>query len=140
MKGNGFDGHANIRGDFPGGWEGDTLNYFTRMPEHEKAMRDYTARLFNYRKKSMALRRGSMTHYLPQDNVYTYFRYDATTQKRVMTILNLAHESRTLDLTKFEEIAGARLQGTDITTGKKVDANGTLTVGAREAVVVAIGE
>lgn len=140
MKGNGFDGHANIRGDFPGGWEGDTLNYFTRMPEHEKAMRDYTARLFNYRKKSMALRRGSMTHYLPQDNVYTYFRYDATTQKRVMTILNLAQESRTLDLTKFEEIAGARLQGTDITTGKKVDADGTLTVGAREAVVVAIGE
>lgn len=29
MDGNGFDGHANIRHDFPGGWPGDSINAFT---------------------------------------------------------------------------------------------------------------
>lgn len=139
MSGNGFEGHANIRRDFPGGWEGDAQDYFGAMPEKEKAMYDYTARLFSFRKKSMALRRGSMTHYLPEGNVYVYFRYDAVTQTRVMTVLNLSHESRSLDLTRFaEDLCGDGVKGVDVVSGKSIDSKGSLSVGAREAMVIAI--
>ncbi len=139
MEGNGFDGHANIRKDFPGGWAGDTLNYFTNMPEREKAMHDYTARLFNFRKTSMALRRGSMTHFAPRENVYVFFRYDATTLARVMVVLNLADEDRTIDLTRFDEqIAGGKVKGTDVVTGEKVDMDGVMKIGGREAAVISI--
>lgn len=138
MEGNGFDGHANIRRDFPGGWEGDTLNFFNAMPEREKAMRDYTTRLFNFRKKSMALRRGSMTHYATQGNVYVFFRYDAVTRASVMTILNLAKEDRELDLGRFDQLEGNSIKGIDIVSQQRVSAQGKLTIGARQAMVIAM--
>lgn len=141
MKGNGFDGHANIRRDFPGGWKGDSANYFREMPAAEKDMYDYTARLFTFRKKNMALRRGSMTHYLPQENVYVFFRHDATTQTTVMTVLNLAHEQRNLDLSRFaENLCGTGIKGVDIVSGADIDAEGTLAVGARQAMVISINK
>lgn len=136
MRGNGFDGHANIRRDFPGGWEGDKLNFFTNRTDSAAAMYDYTARLFNFRKESMPLRRGSMTHYAPEGNVYVYFRYDAVTRRQVMTVLNLSREARELDLGRFTQIAGGRLGGVDIVSGKTVEAQGTMSVGAREAMVI----
>ena len=136
MKGNGNDGHANIRGDFPGGWANDTINYFTQMPAAPKAMYDYIARLFNFRQKSMAIRRGSMTQYTTEGNVYTFFRYDATTRQQVMTILNLAKEDREISLERYNQIPNAHLVGTDITTGNAVDANGKITVKARTAMVI----
>lgn len=139
MRGNGFDGHANIRRDFPGGWAADSLNFFTSMPDAEKDMLDYTARLFNFRKKSMALRRGSMTHYLPEANVYVFFRYDAVTHGRVMTVLNLAREERTLDLDRFaSDLCGNGVKGVDVVSGESVDSKGSITVGARQAMVIDI--
>lgn len=139
MRGNGFDGHANIRRDFPGGWAADFLDYFSSMPADAKYMRDYTARLFNFRKKSMALRRGSMTHYLPQGNVYVFFRYDAVTQSRVMTILNLANESRTLDLGRYaDDLCGEEVKGVDVVSGQSLDCKGSMTVAGRQAMVISI--
>lgn len=138
MKGNGNDGHANIRGDFPGGWAADSLNFFTNMPARQKAMYDYIARLFNFRQKNMAIRRGSMTQYTTEGNVYTFFRYDATTRQQVMTILNLAKEDREISLARYDQIPDAHLVGTDITTGNAVDAQDKLTVKARTAMVVSL--
>ena len=138
MKGNGNDGHANIRGDFPGGWAADSLNYFTNMPDRQKAMYDYIARLFNFRQNNMALRRGSMTQYTTEGNVYSFFRYDSTTRQKVMTILNLANEDRVISLARYDQIPNAHLVGTDITTGNAVDAQDKITVKARTAMVISL--
>ncbi len=136
MKGNGFDGHANIRRDFPGGWQADSLNFFNAMPAKEKAMYDYTSRLFKFRQKSMAIRRGTMTQYVTEANVYVFFRYDSTTRQQVMTILNLANEDRVVNLNRFSQVTGNHLTGTDIVSGEKVDAQENLTVKARTAMVI----
>lgn len=136
MKGNGFDGHANIRHDFPGGWQADTLDFFNAMPSKEKAMYDYTSRLFKFRQKSMAIRRGTMTQYVTEANVYVFFRYDSTTRQQVMTILNLANEDRDINLNRFSQVTGNHLTGTDIVSGDKVDAQEKLTIKARTAMVI----
>ena len=136
MKGNGFDGHANIRRDFPGGWQADTLDFFNAMPSKEKAMYDYTSRLFKFRQKSMAIRRGTMTQYVTEGNVYVFFRYDSTTRQQVMTILNLANEDKEVNLNRFSQVTGNHLTGTDIVSGDKVDAQEKLTIKARTAMVI----
>ncbi len=136
MTGNGLDGHANIRRDFPGGWQGDSVDYFTAMPAREKAMYDYTARLFKFRRGSVALRRGSMTQYTTEGNVYVYFRTDAMTRQQVMVVLNLANEDREIDLGRFSQVSGGHLTGMDIVSNETVDAQGKLKVGARTAMVV----
>ncbi len=136
MTGNGFDGHANIRRDFPGGWQEDSVSYFTAMPEREKAMYDYTARLFNFRQGSVALRRGTMTQYTTEGNVYVFFRMDAMTRQQVMVVLNLAKEDREIDLGRFSQVTGAHLAGQDIVSNQVVDAQGKLVVKGRTAMVV----
>lgn len=136
MTGNGFDGHANIRRDFPGGWQEDSVSYFTAMPEREKAMYDYTARLFNFRQGSVALRRGTMTQYTTEGNVYVFFRVDAMTRQQVMVVLNLAKEDREIDLGRFSQVTGAHLAGQDIVSNQVVDAQGKLVVKGRTAMVV----
>ncbi|MDY4520422.1 MAG: glycoside hydrolase family 13 protein [Bacteroidales bacterium] len=138
MKGNGGEGHANIRRDFPGGWEGDKVNLFTSRTGAEADMYDYTARLFQFRQKSQALRRGQMTHYLPQGNVYVFFRTDMLSGEKVMVVLNLAQEERTLDVKRFVDITKSGIHGTDIVSGATIDANDKLTVGAREAMVISM--
>lgn len=136
MTGNGFDGHANIRRDFPGGWQEDSVSYFTAMPEREKAMYDYTARLFNFRQGSVALRRGTMTQYTTEGNVYVFFRVDAMTRQQVMVVLNLAKEDREIDLGRFSQVTGAHLAGQDVVSNQVVDAQGKLVVKGRTAMVV----
>ena len=136
MTGNGFDGHANIRRDFPGGWQEDSVSYFTAMPEREKAMYDYTARLFNFRQGSVALRRGTMTQYTTEGNVYVFFRMDAMTRQQVMVVLNLAKEDREIDLGRFSQVTGAHLAGQDVVSNQVVDAQGKLVVKGRTAMVV----
>lgn len=139
MAGNGFDGHANIRHDFPGGWAGDKTDLFAdHTTGAEGEMYAYTSRLFKFRQKSMALRRGTMTHYTPEGNVYTFFRYDATTRSRVMVILNLATEERELSLNRFAELTDGTITGTDIVSGKEVNAKGSLKVEPRTAMVIGI--
>lgn len=136
MRGNGYDGHANIRRDFPGGWDGDAQNLFANRADSVAGMYDYTARLFKFRQGSMALRRGSMTHYVPEGNVYVFFRFDAVTRRQVMTVLNLSREERKLDLGRFSQIEGGRIDGVDIVSGRAVKAQGVMSVGPREAMVI----
>lgn len=129
MAGNGFDGHANIRRDFP-------VEYFQKMPDGPRQMRDYVARLFNFRKTSKALLRGSMTQYIPQSGLYVFFRTDAASGERVLTALNLDREERTLDPADFPEMSGAALAYDVLTEGKR-DVAKPFKVPARHAAVIA---
>src|SRR5690606_17638743 len=68
MKGSGD--HGVIREDFPGGWPGDTRNAFTedgRTKEEQEAY-EFLRRMLNWRKTSDAMARGTLKHFIPQDN------------------------------------------------------------------------
>ncbi len=103
MTGLEHKGHGDIRKDFPGGWSSDSLNAFSRQgrtEEQNKAF-DFMRRLLQWRKTNATVQFGKLTHYIPENGVYVYFRY--TDQSSVMVLLNNADEDRIVDLSRFAE-------------------------------------
>lgn len=96
--------HGLIRTDFPGGWEGDTVNAFTGegLTDEQKDMQSFIKKLFNYRKNSKAIHEGKTVHFAPF--VGTYFLYRTFGDETVVLILNKNEELITIDLNYQEEI------------------------------------
>jgi neopullulanase len=92
-----------VRGDFFGGWKEDASNKFTRTGRtaQENEVHDWTSTLAQFRKRSTALRSGKMMQYVPEDWVYTYFRYD--TKQTVMIVMNTSADEKTVDPARFDE-------------------------------------
>ncbi len=92
-----------VRQDFPGGWAGDSVNKFTKEGRSikENEIWNHLSSLANFRKRSTAITNGKMMQFIPQDGVYTYFRYDD--KQTVMVVMNTAKENKTVVLKRFEE-------------------------------------
>ncbi|MFV0153714.1 glycoside hydrolase family 13 protein [Empedobacter falsenii] len=114
MRGDKSKGDADIRRDFPGGWKADQQNAFTNEGRtlEQKQFHDFTAKVFNWRKNKEVIRSGKTKHYMPQQNVYVYFRYNE--KESVMVVLNANPEKQTFKLDRFTE----SLDG--ITSGKEI--------------------
>lgn len=133
-KDNGGDGE--IRQDFPGGWTGDKNNAFlpSGRTETQKEYHDYTAKLFNWRKTNDAVHFGKMKHYIPENNVYVYFRY--TNEKSVMIVINNNLKPETIALDRFQESILNHTSGKNIITGNQIDLKTTLTIEEQTAVIL----
>ncbi len=134
--GNAAPSHGNIRKDFPGGWPGDPANKFVeagRTPQENEAY-NYARALIRYHRNTSALQRGKLMQFVPENSVYTYFRYDDA--KTVMVVLNTANQERTITTERFAE----RMQGFsgahDVVTGAKVGDLSKLVLGKNSAVVL----
>jgi hypothetical protein len=77
---------------------------------------------------------GTLTHFIPQDDTYVYFRHDA--DDTVTVVLKNAEESRTLDLDRFAERLRGHTAGHDVISGETVTLTDTLTVPARTPMVL----
>jgi len=92
-----------VRLDFLGGWKGDQQNKFTESgrtaPENE--IFNWTRKLANFRKNASAIKSGKLMQYVPEEAVYTYFRYDA--KQTVMIVMNTANEEKTIQPARFAE-------------------------------------
>ncbi|MEH0154840.1 glycoside hydrolase family 13 protein [Limibacter armeniacum] len=133
----GSDGQR--RGDFYGGWKGDTKNAFTGagLTEKEKEAQQYFSRLLNWRKNNTAVTDGKFKHYAPQKNdVYIYFRY--TDNEKVMVLLNKNSEAVTLDLKRYSEMIDSSFKAKDIVSGKEMEVAGTLTIPAKTAMILEV--
>ena len=99
------DGYVRL--DFPGGWKGDAQNKFTAAgrSEAENDVFNWTRTIANYRKASSAIKSGKLMQYVPQNGVYTYFRYDA--KQTVMVVMNTGAPEQAIDITRYAE----RLKG-----------------------------
>lgn len=96
--------HGLIRTDFPGGWQGDTVNAFTGegLTALQKDMQLYLKKLLNYRKTSKAIHNGKTLHFAPQDGVYVIARI--AEDETIVHIINKNENPQELDLTRFEEL------------------------------------
>ncbi|MFV0175425.1 glycoside hydrolase family 13 protein [Empedobacter falsenii] len=114
MRGDKSKGDADIRRDFPGGWKADQKNAFTNEGRtlEQKQFHDFTAKVFNWRKNKEVIHSGKTKHYMPQQNIYVYFRYNE--KESVMVVLNANPEKQTFKLDRFTE----SLDG--ITSGKEI--------------------
>ncbi|WP_299123031.1 glycoside hydrolase family 13 protein [uncultured Tenacibaculum sp.] len=96
--------HGLIRTDFPGGWEGDKINAFTKngLSKEQIEMQSFVSKLLTYRKKSKAIQEGKTVHFAPKEGVYVLFRkYE---DEVVVLILNKNDKPYTLDLNRFKEM------------------------------------
>jgi glycosidase len=145
MTGNKDKGDADIRKDFPGGWSGDTNNAFTktgRTEEQEKYFA-FTSKLLNWRKSKEVIHFGKMKHYIPENNVYVYFRYNDPSNsgspkqaESVMVIINNNPESQTFKTNRFSESIPNNLVGKDIVSGKMVDLKNDSSIEGKSVLIL----
>ena len=136
MAGNKDKGDAAIRQDFPGGWEGDTNNAFTdagRTAE-QKQYFEFTAKLFNWRKTQTAIHSGKMTHYIPENNVYVYFRYNA--DETVMVIINNSNDKKTVATDRFKENIKNFTSGREVITAQTFDITKEVTLEPKSVLIL----
>ncbi len=136
MTGLEHNGHGDIRKDFPGGWPGDTLNAFIaegRTKKQNEAFY-YLKTLMNWRKNKKVIHTGKLTHYIPQDGVYVYFRYNNT--KSVMVLLNNTEEDKTIDCSRFSENLSGYTKGRTVIKQRIIDNLNTITVPAKSPLII----
>ncbi|MBL0013867.1 MAG: glycoside hydrolase family 13 protein [Flavobacterium sp.] len=128
-------GDAAIRQDFPGGWDGDSNNAFTSAgrTSEQKQFFDFTSKLLQWRKTNDAVHYGKMKHYVPENNVYVYFRY--TDNKSVMVVLNNSPKTQTIKTNRFQESIQNYTAGNDVLTGKTMDLKNEITIEAKSALI-----
>jgi glycosidase len=136
MKGDKSKGDADIRRDFPGGWPGDTINAFTdkgRTTE-QKEYFDFSKQVWNWRKGKSVIHTGSFTQFLPQNNVYVYFRHNEN--ETVMVVINNSKEAQTLDLSRFSDLIKKHKSGLDIISGNMISLERTLTIDSKKSFIL----
>ncbi len=136
MSNPGRGDHGLIRGDFPGGWEGDAVDAFTGkgLTDKQKAAKAYTKKILNWRKTASALHNGKLLHYVPERQTYVYFRYND--QQKIMVALNMGEHEQELDLNRFSEAFSTPRSGKDILTDKVHQLTSSLKVPAKTAMII----
>jgi glycosidase len=136
MKGDKGKGDADIRRDFPGGWNGDANNAFTkegRTAEQQKFF-EFSSKLFTWRKSKEVIHSGKMKHYVPDNNAYVYFRYNE--KETVMVIINNNSEKQTLKTNRFKESIQNLKSGKDVLSGKIIDLNNDIEIEGKSAFIL----
>lgn len=145
MAGDKGKGDGDIRRDFPGGWNGDTNNAFTKAgrTEEQNKFYDFTAKLLNWRKTKDVIHFGKTTHYVPENNVYVYFRYNdpsdsepAKQKESVMVVVNNSNEKQTFKTNRFHENIKNYQSGKDIFTETTFDLKNDITIDAKSVLVL----
>ena len=124
------EGDGYLRRDFPGGWEGDKVNCFTRegRTELQNEAFDYTRKLLNFRKGNDAICKGTMKHFAIRNGIYVYER--KYNDSSVVVVMNGTDENQTLNLAPYKEVL-PKSEATDFITGKKVALNDELLLEKR---------
>lgn len=118
--------HGLIRTDFPGGWQGDTVNAFSGegLNADQKDMQFYLKKLLNFRKTSKAIHEGETVHFAPFKGTYLLFR--TLGDETVVHIINKNEKPVTIDLKRYTEM---NLQGktlVNVITGSEFFWNDTM--------------
>ena len=109
-----------VRGDFMGGWKEDAQNKFTEAGRtaKENDVFNYIKTLANFRLKSSAITKGKMMQFVPENGLYTYFRYDE--KETIICIMNTSDEEKNIDVSKnYSDIVKGFSAMTDVITKEK---------------------
>ena len=145
MAGNKDKGDADIRQDFPGGWEDDRNNAFTAAgrTKTQNEYFDFTSKLFNWRKTKAVIHSGKMTHYIPEENIYVYFRYNTPdpsaselAEQSVMVLINNSKETKSLKTNRFQENLLNYKIGKDVITDKNIDLTNEITLEPKSVLIL----
>jgi glycosidase len=141
MDGKEHEGHGYIRQDFPGGWQGDTINAFTGigLSADQLEAKQFVKTLLNWRKNNVTIQTGKLMHFLPQDGIYVMFRYTDT--QAVMLVLNNNNDkTKELNTQRFNEILKGYTGGIEIISGKQITNLSHLSVPAKSALIIELSK
>lgn len=129
-----------VREDFPGGWTGDKKDKFKAKGRNqiENKAFNYIRTLANFRKQTPALQDGKLMQFVPENDMYVYFRYNQ--QQTVMVIINTKDTSQTLKTERFKERMAGFHSATDIITSRKLSNLATIEVQPHSATVLLLGK
>ncbi len=137
MQGDKSKGDGYLRQDFPGGWDGDTKNAFTgqNLSSTENEAYAFTKKLLNWRKDKEVIHSGKLKQFIPENNLYVYFRYND--KEAVMVILNNNEkENRTITKERYHEAMGGFTRGTEVITGADMQDLSSFTIAPKTAMII----
>lgn len=129
-------GDGDIRRDFPGGWKDDPMNAFKakgRTVEQTEFF-EFSKKIFNWRKSKSVIHTGKTMQFVPENNVYVYFRYE--NEDQVMVVINNNPEAQTLDLKRFEEMIKTKKVGKDVISEQQISLENTLAIDGKTAMII----
>ncbi|MGB3008511.1 MAG: glycoside hydrolase family 13 protein [Chitinophagaceae bacterium] len=133
----GFPGHHGvIRSDFPGGWEKDTANTFTKqnLSANQLRMQQFLKKVLNWRKNKAVIHSGKTMHFAPDHGTYVYCRYND--KETVMVLINKNNAETTIKTERFAEIIKTKKTGIDILNGKILKIDDSIIVPAKTALIL----
>lgn len=128
-----------VRSDMKGGWPKDSINKFTSQgrSEVENEAFNYIKTLANFRKSSSALHDGKLMHYVPQDGIYVYFRYDNA--QTIMVIVN-SGDKKSLKTKRFSERLSGFSKAENVITKEKITDISSLELAPKSTTVLLLGK
>jgi glycosidase len=132
-----LEGDPGKRKDFPGGWQNDSVNMFTgkNLSIDQEDLVEYISTLFNWRKSNKTIQEGKLTHYIPEDGTYVYFR--TLGKESVMVIVNNNDKYvKTIETSRFAENLTGFKKGKDIMDGSQVKDLGKIEVPAKSVKII----
>ena len=143
-------GHGGLRVDFPGGWEGDEFDLFTKEgrlaadtdfdgSEMDAGVREdvyeYCRTLFRWRKDADVIHHGRTLHFLPEGSAYGYFRYND--DEAVFVFINNSSEDEVaVPWSHYSEFTEGLHDGINVITGEKATISDDTVVPPLGALVI----
>lgn len=120
--------HENRGGDdegwrqtLPGGWPDDTRSVFTEegRTDIENEAFEYIKTLTHWRKDAIATHEGRFLHFVPEENIYIYFRIHE--EQTIMVIMNMNEEERIIGRDRYREVLDDFAKGTNVLDKANID-------------------
>jgi glycosidase len=136
MEGFEHEAHGKMRKDFTGGWPDDKKNGFTveGRTDAQNEIYNYLQRLLNWRKSKEVIHTGKLTHFIPENNVYVYFRHDA--DEIVMIILNNNDNPQTVQTERYQEMMKGYRTGKEIISQTEMNNLNKIHIPKKSAMII----
>jgi glycosidase len=139
----GGDNDPDKRRLFPGGWPNDEINAFTDIGREQLGEQrnlpipevyDFVTTITQWRKNKEVIHSGELTHFIPENNVYVYFRHNE--EDTVMVVLNGDDQAKEVNLARFGEFISEGDLGTDIFSGNEITFHSKLKINGYAVLIV----
>jgi glycosidase len=140
MTGDKSKSHGHIREDFPGGWVTDSVNAFTGegLSDDQLEAQGYMRRLLNWRKNTPAITEGKLTHFIPENDIYVYFRH--TESQTIMIILNKNDKQVDLSTLRYTECINGFNKAVNVITEEIITELSVISVPEMSALILELKE
>jgi len=137
MEGDKNRGDGYLREDLPGGWSGDKRSVFTGQDLNatEKEAFEFTRKIINWRKEKEVIHSGKLKQFIPENNLYVYFRYNE--KESVMIVLNNNEkETRTITKDRYLEALKGFTHGKEVITGAEINDLASFKIAPKTAMII----